>query len=176
MTPVNQSFQAAPLGRRVIWGTLVAGIITLVVPSITLYALVSDPHRAAFPSWPSKAFTGFIPFVILVPSFLWQRSRASQLEVQDNVLVVCRKRFPLAGLVEVTRDPEVLHRARRVWGNGGLGSIRGTYSSKRIGKFQAFLTDTDHAVVLRWPDKVVAVSPADTEFFILMARTAAGLR
>jgi hypothetical protein len=38
------------------------------------------------------------------------------------------------------------------------------------------MTDSDHAVVLRWPDKVVAVSPADTEFFIYSARAAAGLR
>jgi hypothetical protein len=76
----------------------------------------------------------------------------------------------------VTRDREVLHRARKIWGNGGLGAIRGRFKSKRIGKFDAFLTDTDHAVVLRWPDKTVAVSPADPEFFILIARSAAGLR
>ena len=66
--------------------------------------------------------------------------------------------------------------AIRIRGNGGLGAIRGRYWSKRLGKFDAFLTGSENAVVLRWPDKVVAVSPADTEFFIYSARAAAGLK
>jgi len=57
-----------------------------------------------------------------------------------------------------------------------VGSIRGSFRSKRLGKFYAFVTDTEKAVVLRWPDKAVAVSPMDTEFFIHMARSAGGLR
>ena len=38
------------------------------------------------------------------------------------------------------------------------------------------MTGTEYAVIVRWPDKVVAVSPADTEFFIFSAQKAAGLR
>ena len=57
-----------------------------------------------------------------------------------------------------------------------MASIRGRYWSKQSGKFDAFMTDPEKAVVLRWPDRLVAVSPADPEFFILCARSAAGLK
>ncbi|HEY5079215.1 MAG TPA: PH domain-containing protein, partial [Opitutaceae bacterium] len=60
--------------------------------------------------------------------------------------------------------------------SGKLASIQGTFKSKKLGKFYAFLTGTENAVVIRWPDKSVAVSPADTEFFIYMVRSGAGLR
>jgi hypothetical protein len=177
MVPENQSFQSAPMGARVIWSTVAAGLITLAVPTFTLVALSAGPHhQAALRSGSWKAVTALLPIFLMVPSFFWQRSKASHFRVEENVLVLGSKRYPLAGLVEVTRDREVLHRARKIWGNGGLGAIRGRFKSKRIGKFDAFLTDTDHAVVLRWPDKTVAVSPADPEFFILIARSAAGLR
>jgi len=87
-----------------------------------------------------------------------------------------RKRYPLEGLVDVARDPGILRWAFKIAGNDGLGAIRGRYWSKRVGKFDAFLTDPEKAVVLRWPGRVVAVSPEDPEFFIMCARSAAGLK
>jgi hypothetical protein len=157
MVPENQSFQSAPMGARVIWSTVAAGLITLAVPTFTLVALSAGPHhQAALRSGSWKAVTALLPIFLMVPSFFWQRSKASHFRVEENVLVLGSK--------------------RKIGGNGGLGAIRGRFKSKRIGKFDAFLTDTDHAVVLRWPDKTVAVSPADPEFFILIARSAAGLR
>ena len=65
--------------------------------------------------------------------------------------------------------------ALKVRGNGGLGSIRGRFWSKRMGKFDAFLTGTENAVVLTWPASKVTVSPADPEFFIHIVRKAAEL-
>ena len=59
---------------------------------------------------------------------------------------------------------------------GRTGIFRGYCKSKRMGKFYRFLTNPEKAVVLRWPDNVVAVSPADPEFFMLMSRKAAGLQ
>jgi hypothetical protein len=116
-----------------------------------------------------------IPVVVLVPKVLYERSLVSRFRIEDNVLVLGRKRYPLEGLLEVAQDPDVLKRARKRFGNGGLGSIRGKFVSKRLGRFDTFLTGTENAVVLRWPDKVVAVSPADPEFFIYSAKAAAGI-
>ncbi len=94
-----------------------------------------------------------IGFLILIPTFLVERSRISHFRIEDNVLVLGRKRFPMEGLLEVAKDPDVLRRAIKLFGNGGLGSIRGKYRSKRLGVFYAFLTDTQTAVVLKWPTR-----------------------
>ena len=103
------------------------------------------------------------------------RATTARFSIEDNVLVFAKKRYPLQGVVSVDRDPEILRGAVRLMGNGGLGAIRGRFWSKRIGKFEAFMTGTENAVVVRWPDRVVAVSPSDTEFFISCVRSAAKL-
>jgi hypothetical protein len=123
-----------------------------------------------------QALGPLIPIAFFLASYLRERSMGSQISIEDNTLVLRKKRFALEGLTAAVRDPEVLRGARKRVGNSGLGSIRGKFTSKRLGKFEAFLTDPASAVVLTWPDKVVAVSPSDPEFFVYSARSAAGLR
>ncbi len=177
MATVNQAFPSAPMGRRMIFMLVGLGVMLLGVAAINLVIVFK-----VLPSSTPQAARIMVPLaplgalVVVLPVFFLERARTSQFRIEENCLVLARKRFPLKGLVSVDRDPEILKRAVRIMGNGGLGSIRGRYWSKRVGKFYAFMTDSDHAVVLRWPDKVVAVSPADTEFFIYSARAAAGLR
>lgn len=177
MTNVSQTFQSAPMGRRVIWTAVFVGLITTLVAAGNMAAIMRgglDSKRAG--PYGLNLLLPCLPLLVAIPSFYVARARTSQFRVEDSVLVVGRKRYPLAGLTEARRDPSVLSKARKVWGNGGLGAIRGTFKSKRVGKFVAFLTDPDYAVVLTWPDKVVAVSPSDPEFFIHVAKEAAGLR
>ena len=174
---VSYSFQSAPMGRRVIWSAIAVGAVTLAIAvvNIVLMAKAGRPPKAPVPVALSSAIS-FVPMLVATVSFLMARSRASSFSVEESVLVLGKKRFPLAGMTEAKRDPEVLRKAIKLWGNGGLGAIRGTFMSKRLGKFYAFLTDTEHAVVLRWPGKVVAVSPSDPEHFVHVAREAAGLK
>ncbi len=177
MAPVNQVFQSAPMGRRVI-APLVISIVVVVVAVVFNVEFIVRALPLHTPLL-TKALGSLAPLmalVIMVPVFIFERSRTSHFRIEENVLVLGRKRFPMVGLLSIERDPEVLRRAIRVFGNGGLGSIRGFFWSKRMGKFYAFLTGTDHAVVLRWPGNVVAVSPSDTEFFIYTAKSAAGLK
>lgn len=177
MTNVSQTFQSAPMGRRVIWAAVFVGLITSLVAAVNIAAIMREGlySKRAGP-YGVNLILPCLPLLAAIPSFYVARARVSHFSVQDSVLVLGRKRYPLAGLTEVRRDPEVLSKARKVWGNGGLGAILGTFRSKRVGKFEAFLTDPDYAVVLTWPDRVVAVSPADPEYFIHVAREAAGLR
>jgi hypothetical protein len=176
MATVNQVFPSAPMGRRVVLtlffalGVLALGFI------FNLYLALGKFEHAPIGARMLQALVPLLPIAIFLASFLWERSRASQFSIEENVLVVRRKRYPLLGLVAAERDPKVMCRARRRWGNSGVGAIRGHFRSKRLGKFEAFLTDPDNAVVLRWPERVVAVSPADPDFFIYSARSAAGLR
>jgi hypothetical protein len=115
------------------------------------------------------------PLAAVGLTFLYHRKRASVLRIAGNALLVGKKSYPMDGLVGAARDPEVLRGARTQRGNKGIGAITGRFKSKRIGRFDAVLTDVEKAVVLRWPDKALAVSPNDPEFFILMVRKSAGL-
>ena len=177
MAPVNQVFQSAPMGRRVITPLVISVAVIFGAMIFNLgFVFRALPFHTPFMTKALGALAPLMALVVMVPVFVFERSRTSQFHIEANVLVLGRKRFPMDGLVSVERDPDVLRHALRVYGNGGLGSIRGFFWSKRMGKFYAFLTGTDHAVVLRWPGKVVAVSPSDTAFFIYTAKSAAGLK
>jgi Bacterial PH domain len=177
MAKVNQEFQSAPAGVRII-APLFVMVAVVTVAFVTNLVFVSK--KVSWNTHPTVQILGaFAPLLALLVGgviYLIERSRISRFRIEENVLVFGRKRYPLENLVEAVRDPKVLCWAFRKFGNGGLGSIRGRFWSRRLGSFEAFLTDTRDAVILRWPDRVVAVSPADPEFFIHRAREAAGLR
>jgi hypothetical protein len=82
--------------------------------------------------------------------------------------------LPLAGLVAVTGEPEGLRGSLRLFGNGGLFGISGWFWNRRLGRFHAYATDQDRAVLLRYRngDKVV-VTPHDVHHFIIRVRTLA---
>lgn len=204
MASITETFPTAPRDRRVIFPMIFGAVVGLVAfgvsigttwdklrsPASPRAARVADAvtgsaalHPGSAPwaggpePWKLAAMFLAPALAVLVAtvSFVRERALTAQFRIEDNVLVLGKRREPLAGLVEAVRDPVVMKGACKRWGNGGAGAIRGSFRSKRLGKFYAFLTDTEHAVVLRWADKVVAVSPADPEFFIYSARKAAGL-
>jgi len=177
MATVTQEFQSAPMGRRVVATTILSFAGILAVFAVNLrFAFKKFSMQTALTERTAVTLAPLAALLIAMPVFMFERSRVARFRIEENCLVLGRKRFPLAGLSDIARDPEVMRRAARVWGNGGVGSIRGHFRSKRLGKFYAFMTGTENAVVLRWPDRIVAVSPQDPEFFIFSARSAAGLR
>jgi hypothetical protein len=176
MATVNQVFQSAPAGRRVILTFTGSLALLLVFFAFNFYRALEKVQHAPPRVRMFQALGPLIPIAFFLASYLRERSMGSQISIEDNTLVLRKKRFALEGLTAAVRDPEVLRGARKRVGNSGLGSIRGKFTSKRLGKFEAFLTDPASAVVLTWPDKVVAVSPSDPEFFVYSARSAAGLR
>jgi hypothetical protein len=178
MALVEQDFAAAPVGRRVIVISTVSAIASAVG---ILGAEVGVIFPRAGHPWNARALLVEVGAALLAPLvmgfvFQFQRRRASVLRLADNTLLVGRKSYSLEGLVDAARDAKVLCGAYKRWGNDGLGAIAGRFKSRRLGRFDAMLTDTAKAVVLRWPDKTLAVSPDDPEFFILMVRKSAGLR
>lgn len=82
-----------------------------------------------------------------------------------------RTQLPLVGLKSVTGDVEAFRRSIRVFGNGGLFSFTGEFWSRRLGRYRALATDPDRAVVLRWPDRTIVITPHDPQHFIMRART-----
>jgi hypothetical protein len=177
MAPVNQEFQSAPMGRRLIRSMIVALVIIFGAIGLNVGLALSGLQAHSTPAGRAAVVLApLLGLLVALPLFFIQRSRTVRFRIEDNCLVLGRKRYPLEGLVEIGRDPKLLRWAFRTGGNAGLGAISGRYWSRRIGKFYAFMTDSEKAVVLRWKDQVVAVSPDDPEFFIMCARSAAGLK
>jgi hypothetical protein len=109
----------------------------------------------------------------------WFASCIRRYRLKDGDLVVEMPlrsvRFPLAGLVSAVPDRDALRGALRVYGNGGLGAVTGRFRSRRLGPFRAYLTDTGHAVTLRWPNLCVVVSPTQDAWFVEDIRKRSGL-
>jgi hypothetical protein len=177
MAPVNQEFQSGPMGSRVVRAMVIAfGTMGALVIFNVIFTTRWMGPRATTASHLTVALAPLAGLVLTVPMFFFERSRVSRFFITENSLVLNKKSYPLAGLLSAERDSRIMCWAFKTRGNGGLGAIRGRFWSTRVGKFEAFLTGTENAVVLRWPDRVVAVSPADPEFFITCAKSAAGLR
>jgi hypothetical protein len=176
MATITQDFPSAPLGRHVYLATLCAVIAAMIGMTASLFAALQTPHPRHKPVLPYFFLFPIAVPLVLVPISLYQRNAVRTIRIEDNQLIWGKKRHPLEGLIQIERDPRIMRWALRCGGNSGLGAIRGRFRSKRVGKFEAFLTDPEKAIVLRWPDKTLAVSPLDPEFFIYSVRSAAGLK
>jgi hypothetical protein len=177
MATVNQEFPSAPMGGRVIRTVILSVVIFLVIVVAATWSIARLGSRGLTSTMILTAVGApLVGLLMMVPIFLYERSRVAMFTIKDDCLLLGGKSYPLRGAVAIARDPDIMKWAMKLYGNGGLGAIRGRFWSKRVGTFQASLTDADYAVVLRWPDRVIAVSPADPEYFITCAKSAAGIR
>ena len=65
----------------------------------------------------------------------------------------------LEGLRGVEADPEAMSRSIRLFGNGGLFAMTGWFRNGKLGLFRAYVTAPDQAVVLRFDEGTLVVSP-----------------
>ena len=166
---------SAPLGLRVRL-TTTACIALCPVLAVVVFAL---HHRGIIPAdarWPALLAPVAI-LAVLIPVILtaWVRG----FRVEAGTLVVERVfrtvRLPLAGLTSAALESDALRGAIKLFGNDGAGAITGWFASKRLGRFRAFVTDLDNAVVLRWADRTIVVSPDRPASFVSAIRIQAGL-
>jgi Bacterial PH domain len=112
---------------------------------------------------PIAVLAGALPFVVRGYVLL------------DDALVVerlgWRTRLPLAGLESVGGDVEAMRGSIRLLGNGGLFSFTGEFWNRRLGRYRALATDPERAVVLRYPNRTIVITPHDPQHFIMRART-----
>jgi hypothetical protein len=80
-------------------------------------------------------------------------------------------RFDLQGLRSVSGDNEAMQGSLRLFGNGGLLSYSGYFWNRKIGRYRAFATDPSRAVVMRYADRTVVITPDDPQRFIVRVRT-----
>jgi len=75
-------------------------------------------------------------------------------------------RLPLSGLQSAEVLPDAMRGSLRLFGNGGMFSITGLYRNRALGNYRAFVTDLTRTVVLRFPKRIVVVSPENPEQFV----------
>ena len=169
----DAEFAPAPIGTRVRMMTLLS-IVSAVVITAVVPVLMLQERRP--PPWPVFLMTGIAPAVVAA---IWFTARIRRYRVVEAVLQVelpfRTVRFPLEGLNDVTPDREALRGARKIIGNDGLRAISGRFRSRHLGAFRAYVTDAEHAVVLRWPDRCVVISPDQHSWFVETVRKRAGL-
>jgi hypothetical protein len=176
MATIEQDFPSAPLGRRASLGIMIAAFAAIVGTAVAFYTSLHSPHRLRPVDKMILLIAPVAVPLVLIPVALYQRSAVQRIRIENTQLIWGKKSRSLVGLTRMERDPHILKWACRLGGNGGLGAIRGRFWSKRVGKFEAFMTDPEKAVVLRWPDQTLAVSPQDPDFFMYTVRSASGFK
>ncbi len=95
-------------------------------------------------------------------------------------LVVHRLGFdttlPLDDLRGVRGVADALRGSLRLFGNSGLFSITGWFWNRQLGRYRAFATDPDRAVLLEFAHRKVLVTPHDPQAFIVQARKLLAMR
>ncbi len=112
--------------------------------------------------------TGILFAMILVVAWAYSPSSYS---ISDGFLIVHRLignvRVPVAGIREVTiATPEDLSGSRRVFGSGGLFGYYGDFRSPKFGKSSWYVTNRNHAVVVKSDAGTFIFSPDDVDGFV----------
>jgi hypothetical protein len=149
----------------------VGSVVVLLL--LMLIGLLLGPRQ----SWVWRLATVGAPLAILCGGLLFM---VRGYVLTDSHIEVRRLRWatllPLAGLDAVTGEPQGLRGSLRLFGNGGLFAISGWFWNRRIGRFRAYATDPQRAVLLRYRDGAkVVLTPHDVQHFIVQVRRLAHL-
>jgi Bacterial PH domain len=161
---------SAPWSRSL---RLVTAIAVIILFSVTLANLLTTPRL----SLPARIALVSAPLLVLLVALLFMVRgyvvTESQIEVRrlgwSTVL-------PLAGLTAVTGEPDGMRGSLRLFGNGGLFAISGWFWKRGIGRYRAYATDPERAVLLRYRDGTkVVLTPHDVQHFIVRVRQLAAI-
>ncbi len=159
----DRDFAPAPLGGRVRLITWLCLAAIVVVDAMVAAVLLLERH----PPW--VVWPGLLIGPAIIAA-VWYGALVCRYRLREDEIVIERAwltaRLPLAGLAAVEFDREALRGAWKIMGNDGLGAYAGRFRSQKLGNFRAYVSDPEYAVVLRWPDRCLVVSPAQTGEFI----------
>ena len=148
---MNPNTFKAPWGKTLCW---MSAFTAVIIPAVAVPILLKAP-------------VGWLIALILPAAALFiVRSYA----IEPNVLAIRRllwtTRLPLAGLQSAELSPNVMRGSLRLFGNGGIFSITGLFRNRALGNYRAFVTDLKRTVVLRFPKRIIVVSPECPEKFV----------
>ena len=150
----------APWGITVKLVTMLVTILLIVIPIIGLTA--------------NSAGGGIWFFIMLAaPIFILIGAAIFMIrgyELSGDQLFIRRLGWrtvlSLKDLRSAESDPQAMSRSFRLFGNHGLFCFAGLFTNKKLGRYRAYATDPSLAVVMRFPDKVVVVTPDRPDRFV----------
>ena len=151
---------------RTVRNVTVLSLVILALPMLaTIFAQTRPPLVAA-------VLLIVVPPLIVAVAFA---GRVRGYTLTEDAITVRRgmwnTRLPVGGLRAVTGDVEAMAGSVRVFGNGGLFSITGRFWNRKLGWYRALATDPGRAVVLRYPQRTIVITPHDPQQFIMRAGT-----
>jgi hypothetical protein len=154
----------APWNARLRSSSLVS---VLVLSALFISGIVSWSRTG----WPLNLTLLGLPIVIVASTVL---TMVRGYVLTESELRVRRlgweTRLPLDGLVSVTGDNEAMQRSIRLFGNGGMFAFTGEFWNRSLGRYRALATDPTRAVVLKYANRRIVITPHDPQKFIVQAR------
>ncbi len=145
--------------------TIFCGVMCALVPFPALMILGSH-GSSKIPTIIDWVIVGVPMLTLLISAFFTIRG----YRLGNGSLCVRRlgweNRLDLSRLTSATVDPEALNRSLRLFGNGGFFCFAGWFRNSKLGVYRAFATDAKRAVVLRFANRTVVVTPDDPQKFV----------
>lgn len=157
---------------RAPWGhwVRVTTVVWLTILATLMLSAIAGPSR--LPLWGMSLLIALPPLVFA--GALAARVRGYTL-TEDAIIVqrgLRETRLPLAGLRSVNAEVDALRGWRLILlGNYGFFSIVGRFWNSKLGCYRALATDRSRAVVLRYADRTIVITPHDPQQFIMRAGT-----
>jgi hypothetical protein len=166
---------SAPWGAPLALMTAACTVICLLVPvpgvmiglgdntALRALGMSTIPTMLQWAGW----LTAAVPLLVLLVSAAFM---VRGYVLRDASLIIKRlgweRRLDLSKLNSATVDPEALRGSLRLFGNGGCFAFVGWFRNQKLGVYRAFATDSKRAVVLRFFDKTVVITPDDPQKFV----------
>lgn len=145
-------------------GTSIAVAVLLIGASVLVALIVPAGHARLAMAIPLAILLGSALFVV------------RGYTIRDGELLVDRllwtTHVTLGPLREATIDPDAGNGSIRLMGNGGLFAFCGWFRNATLGRYRAFVTDWQRAVVLHAGEATVVLSPADPAGFVAALKLA----
>lgn len=148
------------------WGgslKLITALCVVILVGIALIGLFTGPEDNRY--W----FLGMVvtPLLVLLLGSLF--TIRGYVLGKDQLLIRrpgWNTRLDLDGLQSAEVDNLAVMGSLRTFGNGGLFCFAGWFRNRRLGTYRMFATDPSRAVVLRFSQRTVVVTPGDPDNFV----------
>lgn len=161
---MNISF-SAPWGRKVILLTILTSSLLLVLPAVQ-FIILRASHARAMSIWVLLTMLVVPPAVLLGCAFFMIRGYTLDAGRLITRRLLWSNTMDLGDLEAVYHDPVATNSSRKIWGNDGLFAMSGLFQNETLGRYRALVTDPKRAVVLKFPNRTVVVTPDDPGKFI----------
>lgn len=162
------SHYPAKVGRLLIVTSLAASLLCVGIAALMHFKVAPNTSGGQWLALPLLA----MPLLCLPFLVRGYRVDGSTLWVER---LLHADRIDLRGLRSVELRPKAFAGMIRTFGNGGLFSFTGRYWSRELGSLRAYAMDIGPALLLRWDDHKVLLTPTEPKAMAERLRQAAGV-